>query len=198
MKNLKIGLVLFLGVLVSSSAMATGALKIYTVPTEKGKAVVNVLEAPDNPFEITVKDSDGKVVYTDREDASTYNSREVYDFSDLPNGKYTFDVMMGDKLESNKLLVDNGNIQIFNQEEELSPDFKLDGKYLEFTFPNTTEANARLLLYDKNDGQWVYQESFDPQFDIQQTLNLSELSPGNYKAVVISGKDKFDYQFNLD
>jgi len=198
MKNLKIGLMLFLGVLVSSTAMAMGTFRVYTVPMEKGRAIVNVLEAPDSQFEITVKDSNGKVVYTDREDASTYDYKEVYDFSDLDNGKYTFDVTLGNESESNKLLVDNGSIQIVNQEEQLSPYFKLDGNYLEFTFPNTTDESARLLLYDKSNDIWVYQESFNPAFDIQQTLNLQELSPGNYKAVVISGKDRYDYQFHLD
>ena len=95
-------------------------------------------------------------------------------------------------------MVNNGNIRITGEEEQVSPNFKLDGRFLEFTFANSTEKSARLLLYDNNTKHWVFQERLSPEIDTQQALNLSELNSGSYKAVLISNEDRYDYQFHLD
>ncbi len=121
----------------------------------------------------------------------------MYDFSKLANGEYTFEVKQGDEIEYNKLIVDNGNVQILGQEKQISPDFKLDGKYLDFTFPNSTKESARLLLYDNDTKKLVFQETLDPEFDIQQSLNLAGLHTGNYKAVLISDNTTYDYNFYI-
>lgn len=198
MKNLKIGLMMFLVVLASGSTMAQGALKVEVVQGKDEKALVDVIMAPNSKFEVKVIDSNGNAVYNDSKETSTYDYRRAYDFSDLDNGKYTFEVKMGDETNVNDLVVNDGNVQIINNEEQISPYFKLKGKFLEFSFPNTTENEARFLLYNNGTQHWVFQESLSPEFNISQELNLSKLEPGSYKAELISGEDTFNYSFKLD
>ena len=188
---------LFLVVLVSGSVMAMGMLKVDVIPGKKEKALVDVLEAPNSQFAVKVKDGNGQIVYTDYEESPSYVCKKMYDFSDLKNGKYTFDVKLGDENESGRLVVNDGRVQINRLEDQISPDFKLDGKFLEFTFSNTTEKGTRLLLYDKDTNHWIFQERLIPEFDDQQALNLSELKSGSYKAVLISGDGRYDYNFVL-
>ena len=188
---------LFVGVLVSGSVMAMGMLKVDVIPGKKEKALVDVLEVPNSQFAIKVKDSKGQIIYTDYEESPSYVYKKMYDFSDLKNGNYTFEVKLGDENDSGRLAVNNGSVQITGTEDQISPDFKLDGKFLEFTFANTTEKGARLLLYDKDTSHWIFQERLIPEFEDQQALNLSELKSGRYKAVLISGDERYDYNFIL-
>ena len=186
---------LFLGVLASGSIM--GAIRVNIVPGESERAQVDVLEAPNSQFTTELKDSNGNVIFADNKEVSSLDFEKIYDFSKLPNGKYTFEVKQGDEMEYDNLIVKNGNIQVLGQEDQISPDFKLDGKYLDFTFPNTTENSARLLLYDNDAKKWIFQETLDPEFDVQQSLNLAGLHTGHYKAVLISDDTTYDYNFYI-
>lgn len=197
MKNLKIGLILFLGVLVSGKTNAMGTVRVNTVPGEQEKIMIDVLEAPQSSFVVEMKDNKGEIIYRDAEETSLSDCKNVYNLSDLNNGKYTLDVKLGNEEEIDNLVVKNGNVEITGQEEQVSPYFKLDGKFLEFTFPNATDQSARLLLYNNDSKHWVFQEELNPEFDIQQALNLSELKPGSYKALLISGEERYNYNFQL-
>ena len=197
MKNLKLGLMLFIVVLASGSSKAMGTLKVDVVPGEKEKVLVDVLEAPASQFMIELKDSHGNVIYSDKIAPSSFNYKKVYDFSKLANGKYTFEATLGDETELNNLVVNNGIVQIIGQEEQISPSFKLDGKFLEFTFPNSLQKSAKLLLYDNDNNNLIFQEALKPEYDIQQALNLATLRSGHYKAVLKSDKTSYYYDFYI-
>ena len=197
MKKLRISLMLFLGVMASGSLMGMGAIRVNIVPGASDRAQVDVLEAPNSQFTTELKDSDGNIIFADNKEVSSLDFEKSYDFSKLPNGKYTFEVKQGDEVDYDNLLINDGKVQILSQEDQVSPDFKLDGKYLDFTFPNTTKESSRLLLYDNGSKKWIFQETLDPKFDIQQSLNLAGLHTGNYKAVLISGDTSYDYDFYI-
>lgn len=197
MKKLRISLMLFLGVLASGSIMGMGEIRVNIIPGESERAHVDVLDAPNSQFTTELKDSNGNVIFADDKDVSSLDFEKNYDFSKLQNGKYTFEVKQGDEVDYDNLLINDGNVQILSKENQISPDFKLDGKYLNFTFPNTTKEKSRLLLYDNKSKKWIFQETLNPEFDIQQSLNLAGLHTGNYKAVLISGDTSFDYDFYI-
>ena len=157
-----------------------------------------VLEAPRSTYQVEVKDHNGDVIYSDVQESLSYNSNKLYNLSDLNNGRYTFEVKLGDENEINDLIVNNGTIQLTGEEEQITPTFKLDGKYLNLTFPNLAENNVRILIYDKTIDKWIFQEKLSPENDIQQALNLSQLHPGNYRAELISGVDSYNYDFDLN
>ncbi len=198
MKNLKVGLILFLVVLVSGSTMAMGALKVYVVPGKNEKALVDVLLAPDSRLEVALKDSNGDVIYNEIEEARSFNYKKLYDFSILNNGKYTFEAKLGDETALNDIVVNNGTIKINGGEEQVVPQFKLIGKDLEVTYPNSADESVRLMLYDNDTHSWVYQENLIPEYNIDQSLDLSKLDRGSYKAVLVSGEISYDYSFNLN
>ena len=189
---------LFLAVMVSGSLMAMGTVKVNVVPWEKGKAVVSVLDAPNQKVKIELKDNNGGVIYTESNDSPSYDFRTAIDLSKLDNGKYTFEVTLGDETAINNLVLNDGNIQIVDQEEQITPSFTIDGKFLRFSFPNSEEKGVRLLLYNTDTNDLVFQESLNPEFDIKQSLNLSSLDLGSYKAVLLSEKNIYDYDFQLN
>jgi len=198
MKNLKIGLLLFLGVLATSSTKAMGTVRINLVPGEQEKLMVDVLEAPGSLYQVELKDNKGDIVFYDTKESDSYDNKSVYNLSDLHNGKYTFEVKLGNENDMKDLVVNNKTVRIVNQEEQISPYFKRDGKYLEFSFPNLEDNNVRVLLYNNDSKHWIFQERISPEFDIQQALNLEKLRPGSYKAVLISGNGRYDYNFDLN
>lgn len=197
MKKLRISLMLLLVVLVSGSTMAMGKLKVEVVTGEKNKALVDVLVAPESRFSVDVKDKNGEIVYTDREEALSYNSKKVYDFSNLENGTYTFEVHLGNETDVSRMIVDNDKIKIIRQNELLAPEFSLNGRFLKISFPNSTQENVRVLLYSNDNQHWVFQEELSPEFDLKQALNLSKLQPGDYKAVLIVDDETYNYEFHL-
>ena len=198
MKNLKIGLILFLVVLVSGNANATGKLKVDVIRGKNEKVLVNVLLARDSKFEVNVTDSKGDIVYNESEISPSLDYKKIYDLSDLKDGKYTLKVKLDDEVNLSELVVKDGIVQFVKNDEEISPNFKLNGKILEFSFPNSSDQNVRLLLYNNDTNHWIYQENLYPESDISQTLNLSKLNQGSYKAVLISGNVTFDYSFHLN
>lgn len=197
MKNLRISLMLFLGILASGSVMAKGVVKVDGVPGENDKAVVNVLNAPDHEVQVELKDNNGDILYIDNDEVPTYDFKEVYDLSGLKNGKYTLEATLGNETEKDNVVVKNGDVQIVNQNEEIAPSFSLDGKYLDFSFANSALKDAQFLIYNKDSNHWIYQESLNNEFDIQQSLNLSRLKSGDYKAMLISGNDAYDFDFHI-
>ena len=198
MKNLKIGLILFLVVLVSGNANATGKLKVDVIRGKNEKVLVNVLLARDSKFEVNVTDSKGDIVYNESEISPSLDYKKIFDLSDLKDGKYTLKVKLDDEVNLSELVVKDGIVQFVKNDEEVSPNFKLNGKILEFSFPNSSDQNVRLLLYNNDTNHWIYQENLYPESDISQTLNLSKLYQGSYKAVLISGNVTFDYSFHLN
>jgi len=197
MKNLRIGLLLFLGVLATSTTKAMGTVNVYTVPGQDDKLMVDVLEAPETAFQVEVKDHNGEVIYYNTEQSKSYDDKRIFNLSELNDGKYTFEVKMGQDSDMKDLIIKDGDIQVVNQEDQISPYFKLDGKYLEFIFPNLNDNNVRVLLYSNNLKHWIFQERINPEFDVQQALNLEKLKPGSYTAVLISGDGRYSYDFNL-
>ncbi|HPF52467.1 MAG TPA: hypothetical protein PK335_12870 [Draconibacterium sp.] len=197
MKKLRISLLLFLVVLATSNTKAMGTVKVNTVPGQEDKLMVDVLEAPATTFQVEVKDNNGEIIYYDAEETKSLDDRKIFNLSELNDGKYTFEVKMGHESDMKDLVIKNGDVQVVNQEDQISPYFKLDGKYLEFTFPNLNDKNVRVLLYSNNLQHWVFQERINPEFEVQQALNLSELKPGSYTAVLISGDGRYSYNFDL-
>lgn len=197
MKTLRMSLMLFLIVLVSSSKNANGNTKVSVVPGEQEKLIVDVVDVPYSTFSVKLTDSDGQVIYSDVGESSSIDNRTAYNLSDLQDGKYTLEVQHGNQTEFTDLVINNDKVEILDQENQMSPTFSLDGKYLEFSFPNVALNNARLLLYDNINHEWIYQESLKQEYNIKQDLNLSALHPGSYKAVLISGDGVYDYNFEL-
>lgn len=198
MKKLRIGLLLFLVVLATSSVKALGTVKVTPVPGQDDKLMVDVLEAPENTYQVEVKDNNGQVIFYDTEQAKSYDDKRIFNLSELNDGKYTFEVKMGHENDMRDLVIKSGDVEVMNNEDQISPYFKLDGKYLELTFPNIEDNNVRVLLYNNDSKDWVFQEKVRPEFDVQQALNLSKLKPGSYKAVLISGDGRYNYNFDLN
>ncbi len=66
------------------------------------------------------------------------------------------------------------SVQIIGQEEQISPDFKLKGNYLDFTFPNVYKEKCKIIdLFDNDRKKWIFQETLDPEFEIQQITQFS-------------------------
>ena len=188
---------LFLTVLASGITRASETLQVEVVPGQKNKTEVDVHTAPNVPIVVKLEDIYGGVVYSDKEKSAKYDFKKLYDLSQLPDGTYTFVVQVGDKNSLNNIEVKNGKVLITGREEQLAPEFKLEGKFLEFTYSNIEDKEVRLLLYDKDNAYWVFQESLIPEYDIKQALNLSKLHSGKYMAVLISGKSYYNYDFEL-
>lgn len=198
MKKVKLGLILFLGVLVSGSAMANGILNVNVIPGKNEEALVDITNAVNNKYEIVLQNSNGEVVYIDRSKSPVSDFQKMYDFSKLNDGKYTFSVKLGNETKLTNIVVKNGKAQIVGNEEQIAPYFKLNGKVLDLSFLNFSKKGMKVLVYNDGSDDLVYKENVAPTFAFHQALDLSKLSPGTYDAVLQSSNNSYAYTIRID
>lgn len=198
MKNLRRGLMLFLVVLASGSTMAMGIITVNVIPGKSEKALVSILDAADSKYTVELKDANDELVYYKHAKAPTMNYKKEFDFSNLENGKYTFEIKLGDDTELNKLVVNNGNVQIVDQEEQIAPFFKLNGNLLELSYLDFTNKDMKFKLYDEVTNDLVFEEKIDPEFVVEKAFDLSKLDRSKYDAVLESSDNVYNYEIALN
>ena len=197
MKNLRISLMLFLLVLASGSINAMGDFNIQVTPGKNEEALVKIMDSKNHKYIAEVIDNKGEVVYSRKMKLPVDKYEEIFDFSKLDNGKYIFQVKMGDETELNNLIVNNGKASIIGHEEKITPYFNLNGKILELSYLNFPEKDLKLMLFDNDTNNLVYQENLPGKFTTEQALDLSKLNFGSYHVELLSGNNAYDYNFYL-
>ena len=191
MKNLKTSIAGLVLVLISGAVMATGNLKVDVIPADKKKTLVHAVNSDKSKFEIDIKNEKGEIVYYKMTVKPETEYAKYYNFSALRSGIYTITVKVDDELMESTLKIDHGQVELIKQKKEIQPYFTLNGNCLEVSWLNFAQEDSRLQIFDKKG--LLFEKTLDRQFTVNTALDLSQLTRGEYTAVLITGNNYYEY-----
>lgn len=197
MKNFKKVMLLLVTILASGSVMATGLLNVSVIPGKNEKALVSVSDNEGDRCMVEVADANGEMIYWHHIKHPGDSYHKIYNFSKLDDGNYTLSVKLGNETIENAMTVKDGNVQLSDQKEMVTPYFILKGNELDFTFLNFEKQDVKFLLYNDGSNQLVYENNLANDFTIKKEVDLSKLKSGNYNAVIEAGDQLYNYEFHL-
>lgn len=194
MKTTLIALLIF----ASGVVMANGNLKVSIVQGAIDEAVVNISNAVNSVFEIQVNDENGNVIFYKITQHPSTNYSNVYDFSRLDDGLYSFMVNIDNEQSTSTLKVSNGNLNVIEQNKEVDPFFALNNDRLEIAYLNFDQRDIKLYVYESGSNRLLHEEELGKKFVLNHALDLSKLRSGAYDAVLVSNLATHQYDFKID
>jgi hypothetical protein len=185
----------FLGtalVLVSGAIWATGNMKVYIVPVEKDRTVVQIQNITESNYEIELTNEKGDLVFYKKTDAPTAMYAGHYNFSMLNDGNYNLTVKTSDEKLENSLNIANGRLKTIDQKRVVAPYFTVRDNRLELSYLNFELEDLKVMIYDNN--TLLFERKLKPEFAINYGLDISNLKSGKYDAVLVAENNSFEYQ----
>lgn len=184
--------------LISGIAMASGNLKVLITQGAEDEAIVQINNAVSSIFEIQVQNEKGDVVFYKQTQNPSTSYSNVYDFSKLEDGVYSFWVEINNESSHSKLSINNGSVKLIEQDKEVDPFFALKNKRLEITYLNFDKSDIMLYVYEQGSNRLLHEENIGSEFALSHALDLSELRSGTYEAVLVSDQAIHEYNININ
>ena len=161
--------------------------------SQDSKMVLTVRNLKNTRTQIIIKDA-----YSERVFSKYVNEKDVYmelfNFSRLNKGEYTFYIFSGNTALSQKFeLGANGSIKVSEESvtEVITPDIRLrDGK-VEVRLANRLKEAVSVSIYDEK-GNLVHEEAGSDKDSYGKSFNLSRLSGGQFTFRVQAGEKSFE------
>lgn len=176
---------------IANIALATGNLRVNILPLNADRAVVAISNNAETQFQISIENAQGEVVYFKETEGELADYRKVYDFSKLETGNYKLVVSIDDVKGEREFAIDHGAIKVGKEKTLVAPFFSYNDEILRVAFLNHAGEKTSLYIYDS--GELVYSKALENNFSVNEGLNLSKLSAGNYQVVLASGDEIYDY-----
>lgn len=192
--TMKVTFVLALALL-AGNLFATGNLKLNIHPLNDEKAFVSISALTNADLKISITDDWGNIVYYQESEASTANYQKVFNFSELENGTYRMKVVSNDLVTERQIKKSSSEIAIGEEKTVGKPFFGVDNNILRCSYMNYALENAVFHLYSND--QEIYNRRIGKDFIVQQALNLSKLTKGEYLAVLSAGNEQFTYNIEV-
>jgi hypothetical protein len=197
MKTMKTVLAVVIAGLMSSSAMATGNLKVNMTAGSKDLAEVEIMNVKMSTFEINVTDENGEVIFYKETKAPATNYKRKYDFSRLEDGTYYFTVKIDNETTETKFNIERGQVNVIEERKMVDPVFVMDNKHLKLSYLNFAQENTTLIVYDRFRNT-LYEKDLQSNFVTQHGLDFSKTPRGNYEVVLSSGNNVHSYDVFID
>lgn len=166
-------------VVLSIATLASVSAKDFFMYVKKvdDRTVDLVIEKTNQPVEIAFVDSNGVVLYS-------YSYKELpssikrYNFRDLPNGKYYFEVESTTKIERIPVVFTQNETVINSDKKEIvyKPHFKVDGDMVSVNLLNIDEAAVDIKVFDQTSNSLVHQEVLKGKKSIGKRFDFSSVS----------------------
>mgnify|MGYP002395696521 CR=1 FL=1 len=161
--------------------------------SKDSKLVLTVRNLKNTKTHIIIKDA-----YSERVFSKYVNEKDVYmelfNFSRLNRGEYTFYIISGNTTVSQKFELDaSGDISVADESvtERITPDIRLrDGK-VEVRLANRLKEAVSVSIYDEN-GQLVHEDAQSKKDDYGKSFNLTRINGGKYTFKVQAGEKSFE------
>lgn len=175
---------------------ATGNLRVNILPLTAERAVVAISNDAKSKFEISIEDSRGGVVYYKETEGDMTDYRKIYDFSNLETGNYTLVVSINGVTNKRAFSINHSEISVGKGTTLTAPFFSYKKGILRLAYLNQTGDNMKLNIY--SDGDLIYSKALENTFSVNEGLDLSKLSAGNYQVVLDSGDETYNYTVAVD
>ena len=181
---------------IANIALATGNLRVNILPLTSERAVVAISNDAESKFQISIEDSRGGVVYFKETEGSMTDYRKVYDFSQLETGDYKLVVSIDGVKGERNFSIDHNEISVGKAKLLEAPFFSYKNDVLRLAYLNGEGEKMNLYIY--TNGELVYKKALENTFSVNEGLNLSKLSAGEYQVVLASGDETYNYTVSVD
>jgi hypothetical protein len=176
---------------IANIALATGNLRVNILPLTAERAVVAISNDSESKFQIRIEDSRGSVVYFKETEGKVADYRKVYDFSLLEKGDYKLVVSIDGIVGKRNFTIDHKEISVGQEKILAAPFFSYKNDVLRLAYLNHEGEKMNLSIYA--DSGLVYSKALENTFSVNKGLDLSKLSAGDYRVVLASGEEVYDY-----
>lgn len=200
MKIRKFLLIAFFGVLLcfgSFSASAQGKLSV--VPYLKTDYVlVSALNEESIDFRLKIRDNSGNVLYSSKWFSGNSPYHKVFDFSDLPDGKYVTRMIRSDKtvLEDAFTIVDGKpNLKTkYPRPGKMTAKVWNSGDFLFVAYADNDFDVYKMKIQDEK-GDVLFESALPESATYTGKFDVSSLPPGNYSVSLMSDQKASRYGF---
>jgi hypothetical protein len=193
MKTIKF-LSTFLAVVIAAISTAVEKPKMDVIPLNANQAIVSITNENPALFEMSIETKDGDLVYYKQTTKASTKYKQTFDFADLENGAYLLKLKVNDTRVSREFEVKHREILVKDSEMRFDPYFSFEDDKLKLSYLNFDKGQVDILIYN-NDGLF-YTKRIGKDFAIQKGFDLSKLENGNYKVVLSSMNN--EYEYNLE
>ena len=191
MKNLIKKSLLFVAVLTALISNATNINNNVKVNVIGFKLIDLKLKNSDGDLTISVKDTRGEVLYTEKFEGNYFSKK--YDLKTLPIGDYYFEIEGYTKISLMPFKVTSKGFQFNNEIESTyyKPTIRQEGDLVSVSKIILDKEDLEIYFYDK-ESNLLYKEIVNGTGSLGKTLNLKNLKPGNYSIVTKSAGKVFE------
>lgn len=196
MKTVKTTVMLFVVLLITNLAMATGNLKVNFLPVGAENASIEITNFTMSQFEIDVKDENGDVVFFKKTKDLSTNYSKIYDFSPLEDGNYSLSVKIDTEKNESRFNMERGKLKILDEKKIAKPYFTFEDKVFKMTYLNFNSDAVKMYIYGE-DGL-LKEKKLGNEFAVHEGLDFSKAENGSYRVIVEHGLEMFEYDIVLD
>jgi hypothetical protein len=191
MKNFKHS-IYFAAVIIGTSFFSNkAAATIPIIPMDiSERAVVRVFAVPNQTGSVSISDANGNAINIYSLDPGDSSSK-LFDFSNVENGLYTFDVESELMNTTTKLKVEDSYIEIIGNDVEYKPVFIVDGNDLKVNYFNTDQEDMQLSI--ESYGVVFYTEEEGNSLTLQKRFDIRKIKTGGEYYVKLVVGDKTYY-----
>ena len=193
MKNLIKKSLLIVAVLTTVVISATNInnnldIKVSTIDS---KLIDLRLKNSDGDLTISVKDSYGEVLYSEKFEGVYFSKK--YDLQTLPTGNYYFEVEGSTKINLMPFTVTRRGFEFKNEiaSTYYKPTVRQEGDLVLISKIAFNKENFEINLYDE-ESNLLYNELLNGKINLDKALNLKDLKSGSYKLVTKSEGKVFE------
>ena len=158
----------------------------YSLESKEATVAKLVLENVKKGGKLSILDADNVLLYKEPIEVSgTYSQN--FDFSNLPIGKYYFEIDMGSKYQKVPFEVHVSSVVIKYEEkyEIFKPVVYTRDNHVYLSKFSMVPCKLSILIYDSNDEK-IHMEDFKENSTINRVLDFSKIRKGKYKLVISS------------
>lgn len=176
--------------LIATSLSFANETSFYSIKDDAKKTELTLTDVKVGN-ELTIKDSNGTILYTEQIKKSG-NYIKGFDFTLLPDGAYVFELDKDIEIKTIPFTINNSNIVIKKGEESsnFKPYFKQKNDFLFVTKLSPDMKAVKISIYADNSNEYslLLEESIKGNQTVERIYKLQK---GNYKIVVNSNNKVF-------
>lgn len=179
------------------SASGAGGLKVDMEADKADFMSVEISSVATSHFEIDLMNDSGDNLYSMTTEAPRNNLKKTFDFSDLEDGVYYFNVKMDNESTVKTLKVKYGVVEVINERRSIEPYFIFKDDLLKFTYLNPQLEDTKLIVYNKYN-EIVSEVELGNALSISKALNFNGQNYGEYEVVIANDMDVYEYTVSID
>lgn len=165
-------------------------IRVRHLKSSENEAFIRVANLSGQAFAVLrIKDEKGSTLHREKIYDQAYMKK--YDFSKLPQGRYTVEVRT-------KNGVSREFFEISSKREQMiyfKPGVQIEPDMVKVAFMNRVPSPVAIKLYDRV-GKVLYEEKVAPQEIYSKGLNVAKLLPGQYSLAIVG--DNYTYTRSIE